>query len=147
MSLSSMHLEARVENLEAVLGFVTDCAGELAWTEKRLPDIELAVEEAVVNVCKYAYPEGNGSLELSAGGDDHSFFVGISDTGIPFDILSAAEPDLTAGIAEREIGGLGCFLIRTLSDRVLYRRDGERNILELTFLREKLRKTAPEEGA
>lgn len=146
MSLRSMHLEARVENLEVILGFVTDCAGELAWTEKRLTDIELVVEEAVVNVCKYAYPDGNGLLELSSGGDDHSFFVGISDTGIPFDILSAAEPDLTAGIDDREIGGLGCFLIRTLSDGVLYRRDGERNILELTFLRERKKKTAAKAG-
>jgi anti-sigma regulatory factor (Ser/Thr protein kinase) len=146
MSLRVMRLEARVENLEAMLGFVTDCARELAWSEKRLPDVELVVEEAVVNVCKYAYPEGIGMLELSAGGDDHSFFVSITDSGIPFDILAAAEPDLTAGIDEREIGGLGCFLIRTLSDRASYRRDGGRNILELTFLRERARKTVPEAG-
>lgn len=143
MSLRSTHLEAKVENLEAMLEFVTGCAGELAWGEQRLPDIELVVEEAVVNVCKYAYPDGNGSLELSAGGDDHSFLVVIADSGIPFDILSATEPDLTASIDDREIGGLGCFLIRTLTDRVLYRRDGERNILELTFLRERVKKTGP----
>lgn len=137
MSQKSLQLEARVINLETVLAFVTESAGDLDWTGARLPNIQLVVEEAVVNVCKYAYPEGNGAIDISAEGDADSFRVRISDSGVPFDILSAPEPDLTADIAEREIGGLGCYLIRLLTDRVSYRRDGDRNTLELVFLRER----------
>jgi anti-sigma regulatory factor (Ser/Thr protein kinase) len=137
MSQRSLRLEARIENLEAMLAFVAESAGKLGWLGERLPNIELAVEEAAVNVCNHAYPEGEGFIELSAGGSRDSFMVVINDAGIPFDILAAPEPDLTADITEREIGGLGCFLIRSLTDRVSYRREGERNILQLEFLREK----------
>jgi anti-sigma regulatory factor (Ser/Thr protein kinase) len=127
-------MEARVENLPAILSFALECAEKLSWTEIRLADIELVIEEAVVNVCKYAYPDGDGLLEVSCQGDENSLHIRITDTGKPFDLLSAAEPDLNADILEREIGGLGCFLIRTLADTVTYHRDGEKNILELTFL-------------
>ncbi len=127
-------MEAQVENLPAILRFLVECADRLSWTENRLADIELVIEEAVVNVCKYAYPDGDGLLEVSCQGDESSLHIRITDTGNPFDLLSVAEPDLSADIMEREIGGLGCFLIRTLADDVTCRRDGERNVLELTFL-------------
>ncbi len=130
----SVRLEARLENLETMLGFVAECSGSLPWTGSRAADIELVVEEAVVNICKYAYPEGNGAIDISCDGDAESFRIRISDSGVPFDLLSAHKPDLTADILEREIGGLGCFLIRTMTDDVRYRREGDRNLLELTFL-------------
>jgi len=131
----SLQLEARIVNLGSALAFVGECAAELDWAGARLPNIELVIEEAVVNVFKYAYPDGDGSVELSCAGDAESFLVRISDEGVPFDILAAPEPDLEADIEEREIGGLGCYLIRQLTDRVSYRRDGDRNLLELVFSR------------
>lgn len=140
----SLQLEARVVNLETVLTFVNEGAAELDWAARRLSDMTLVVEEAVVNVCKYAYPEGDGTVELSTWGDADAFHVSISDSGIPFDILAAPEPDLTADIEQREIGGLGCYLIRLLTDGVIYRREAGRNTLELTFLRE--RKPAHDPG-
>lgn len=130
----SVRYEARIENLEGILRFVTDCAGELPWAARRLPDIELVLEEVVVNVCKYAYPEETGQVEVSCEGDGTALSIRITDEGIPFNILNAAEPDLSADILERQVGGLGCFLIRSMSDRVEYRREGDRNLLELTFL-------------
>jgi anti-sigma regulatory factor (Ser/Thr protein kinase) len=126
--------EARIENLEGILRFVADCAGELPWATLRLSDIELVMEEAVVNVCKYAYPEGTGPVEIRCEGDGTALRIRIADEGVPFDILNAAEPDLSADIMERQVGGLGCFLIRSMSDGVEYRREGDRNLLELTFL-------------
>jgi anti-sigma regulatory factor (Ser/Thr protein kinase) len=117
-----------------MLRFVADCAEELPWAVRRLSDIELVMEEAVVNVCKYAYPEENGQIDIRCEGDGSALRILIADSGVPFNILSAAEPDLSADILEREVGGLGCFLIRSMTDRVEYRRDGDRNLLELTFL-------------
>ena len=130
----SVRYEARIENLEVILGFVADYAGELPWAIPRLPDIELVLEEAVVNVCKYAYPEGTGPVEVRCEGDGAALRIRITDEGVPFDILNAAEPDLSTDIMERQVGGLGCFLIRAMTDGVEYRRDGDRNLLELTFL-------------
>jgi anti-sigma regulatory factor (Ser/Thr protein kinase) len=134
MPPQSVRYEARIENLEDILRFVTDCAGALPWATRRLPDIELVVEEAVVNVCKYAYPEGIGQVEIRCDGDGTALHILIADSGVPFNVLNADEPDLSADILERQVGGLGCFLIRSMSDRAEYRREGERNLLELTFL-------------
>lgn len=130
----SVRSEARIENLEEILRFVAGCAAQLPWAAGRLPDIELVVEEAVVNICKYAYPEGTGPVEVGCEGDDTALCILIADAGVPFDVLNAAEPDLSADILERQVGGLGCFLIRSMTDRVEYRRDGDRNLLKLTFL-------------
>jgi len=130
----SVRYEARIENLEGILGFVTDCAGEIPWAARRLPDIELVVEEAVVNVCKYAYPDQGGELEVRCVGNDTALSILIEDSGVPFNVLDAEEPDLSADILERQVGGLGCFLIRSMSDRAEYRREGGRNLLDLTFL-------------
>ena len=130
----SVRYEARIENLEEILRFVADYAGELPWATLRLTDIELVLEEAVVNVCKYAYPEGTGQVEVRCEGDGTGLSIRIADSGVPFDVLNATEPDLSADILERQVGGLGCFLIRSMSDRVEYRREGGRNLLEMTFL-------------
>ena len=137
-------MEARIENLPAILAFATDCASRLDWAENRLAEIELVVEEAVVNVCKYAYQEETGLIGFFCEVSESFLRIEITDTGVPFDLLSMAKPDLTADIAGREMGGLGCFLIRSLADEVTYSRKGDRNILELTFLPKKRKGDNPD---
>ena len=66
----------------------------------------------------------------AAGG---SFVVEIADSGIPFDVLSLPDPDTTAGIMDREIGGLGVYFIRKMTDEVSYRREEGRNILRVVL--------------
>ncbi|MDD2336170.1 MAG: ATP-binding protein [Geobacteraceae bacterium] len=133
MSTQTLQIEARIENLPAIIRFATDCVAKLDWAENRLTAIELVVEEAVVNVCKYAYHNECGMIEISCEMAKSFLRIGITDTGVPFDLLSVTEPDLGADIAERQIGGVGCFLIRSLTDDVTYRREGDRNVLELSF--------------
>jgi serine/threonine-protein kinase RsbW len=133
MPSRTLQIEARIENLPAIIRFATDCAARLDWAEDRLTAIELVVEEAVVNVCKYAYDNGFGMIEISCEVAENSLHIEVTDTGVPFDLLSMTEPDLGADIAERQIGGLGCFLIRALADDVTYRRESDRNILGFSF--------------
>jgi len=133
MPTRTLQIEARIENLPAIIRFATDCVARFDWAEDRLTAIELVVEEAVVNVCKYAYQDGFGTIEISCKAAESSLRIGITDTGTHFDLLSMTGPDLGADIAERQIGGLGCFLIRSLADEVTYRREGDRNVLELSF--------------
>lgn len=95
-------------------------------------DLRLAVEEAVVNVISYAYPEGvegEISIELTAGGTTAE--VRISDAGAPFDPTRAESPDTTLAAPERQIGGLGIFLLRELTDEIRYERREGKNILTL----------------
>jgi anti-sigma regulatory factor (Ser/Thr protein kinase) len=84
-----------------------------------------------VNIFEYSYAEKNGNVEVVCKLDAGNFVIEIIDSGIPFNILTAKEPDITSGISERSIGGLGIFLIRKLMDDVRYRREGDRNILTL----------------
>ena len=133
--MSNIRLPARIEDLERFMQFVSTCATGQGFTQERMKEIELALEEALVNIFNYAYPDQpTGEVEVRCKMDDNtSFIIEILDTGIPFDIQSISEPDLDASISERKIGGLGIFLIREMVDKVHYRRDGDSNILTLVF--------------
>lgn len=131
--MSKIRLPAKIENLKRLIQFVLGCAKSQGFTKKRIQEIELATEEALVNIFNYAYPDKhNGEVEVRCKLDDDTrFTLQILDNGIPFDIQSISEPDLTENISERKIGGLGILLIRNMVDEVQYRRDGESNILTL----------------
>jgi len=129
--LSKIKLAAKIENLEVLVKSVTECAREQGVSEKKLPIIELGVEEAFVNICKYAYPHGEGNVEIKCNLDDDRFIIEIIDSGIPFDITSLPDPDITQDISERKIGGLGVFFIKKMADNFRYRHEGNRNILSI----------------
>ena len=117
--------------------FVVTSAKDAGLPAKRVQEVELAVEEALVNIINYAYPEQDkGDMEVKCGLDDQGrLLIEIRDRGVPFDVSSYSEPDLNANISEREIGGLGIFLIRKMADKVHYMRDGEENVLTLIITR------------
>ncbi len=134
-----MKLPAKIKHLERLIEFVSGCAKEKGFSGKRVKEIELATEEVLVNIFNYAYPEGPGDVEVSCNqADDTRFIIEISDSGIPFDSRSLADPDVTSDISERKIGGLGVFLVRKIADEVHYRRDGGENILSLVLYRYRL---------
>ena len=94
--------------------------------------INLAMEEAVVNIMDYAYPEGttgNITLDIKANADEMLFI--LKDEGVPFDPTAKAEVDITLSAEERSIGGLGIHLIRQIMDSVDYERKEDHNILTL----------------
>ena len=82
----------------------------------------------------YLYLLIKGEVEIRYRKDDDTrLILEIVDNGIPFDPLSLSEPDLTANVSDRKIGGLGVIFIREMTDEVRYRRDGDANVLTLTF--------------
>lgn len=135
MKSDKIQCAAKVENLALVTDFVEGCADRFALDAKKKFGALVAVEEAFVNICSYAYPVGEGMAELACGADDDAFVLEIADQGGPFDVLSLPDPDTTSAIMDREIGGLGVHFIRKLSDDVSYRREDGRNILRMVFKR------------
>jgi anti-sigma regulatory factor (Ser/Thr protein kinase) len=131
-AIASIKLSADLKNLERLTSFVSECAREQGITEERGFDIQIAVEEAFVNICSYAYVGGSGEVEVNCSSNGDSFVIEIIDSGVPFDITVLEDPDVTADISEREVGGLGGLLIRKLMDMVVYRREDNKNILRLT---------------
>lgn len=92
-------------------------------------NLNLAMEEAVVNVMNYAYPEGTvGLIDIDAEIEGDTISFTITDSGTPFDPTKAGDPDITLDAEERSIGGLGIHLVRQLMDSEEYRREDGKNI-------------------
>lgn len=97
--------------------------------------LNLALEEAVANVMKYAYPEGEEhNIILSVKLMDNRLIFRLIDTGKPFDPTIVPDADVTLSAEDRKIGGLGIFLVRQIMDSVEYRRIDGKNILTMVKL-------------
>jgi len=134
-TLLNIKLPATLENLGRWTEAISECAREQGFDQAKIGKLQLALEEALVNICKYSYPEEPGNAEVSCKQDNSRFIIEIVDSGIPFDMTSLPAPDLASSIEERKIGGLGIFLIKKMVDDVRYRREGNFNILKLTIQR------------
>ncbi len=135
MTLVTKRYDAKIENLTPANEFVGACADRFGLGSRKKFELLLSFEEAFVNVCSYAYPGSSGYVELSCKDNGDSLVLEIEDSGLPFDVLSLPDPDTTSDIENRQIGGLGIHFIRKLSDSVSYRRENDKNILQMTFRR------------
>ena len=123
---------ADLENLESMLSFIVSGTEELGFSGKKMRQIQIACEEALVNIINYAYPGGSGSLEIDYNTHEGKrLVIQIIDQGVAFNPLSLPDPDVDAPIEERRIGGLGVYMMRNIMDEVGYKRVGDRNILTL----------------
>ena len=124
---------ATVEVLPDVLGFVEETLESLGCPLKVQMAVCLALEEAFVNVARYAYPDREGTLTLFIGWDAERRTVTfrMTDRGIPFDPLQKPDPDITLSAADREIGGLGIFVIKKTMDTVIYAYEDGQNVLTM----------------
>jgi serine/threonine-protein kinase RsbW len=93
-------------------------------------DLSLALEEILVNVIRYGYPEGGKhEILVRLWLEQDCVIVAVEDDGVPFNPLDAPEPDIHSPIEERQIGGLGIHLVRILMDALEYHRSEGRNRL------------------
>ena len=112
--------------------FVEDICEELGIDPKTTMKMNLALEEAVVNVMEYAYPKGQqGEVRIKAEANDQRLKFVISDDGQPFDPSIYGEVDITQEADKRDIGGLGIHLVRSIMDDIKYKRLNGQNIFTL----------------
>lgn len=107
-------LPAQLDNLGELMRFTLDIAIECGLTKKRLDELEIVLEEALVNVINYAYKDEKGDIEITCHNKDGRFIINVIDAGQPFDINSLKDPDINADIPERRVGGLGVYMIKKL---------------------------------
>ena len=93
--------------------------------------IEISLEELFVNISHYAYPEGNGWAEIHVGVEDGVMELTLIDGGIPFDPLAKPDPDVTLLAEERQIGGLGIYMVKQKMDDIKYERKDGKNVLTI----------------
>ncbi len=130
-SRNELTIEAVAENLDEVQTFLEERLSETACPPKARMQIGLAVEEIFINIASYAYAPGKGPATVRIEFIPDGVSVTFTDHGIPYDPLKKADPDVTLSAEERNIGGLGVFLTKKLTDDVRYEyRDGQ-NILTM----------------
>lgn len=126
-------LLATTENIPAAIGFVTDELDSFNCPMNARMKIELAVDEIFCNIASYAYAPGVGEVVIEVDYDekDRSVHIVFKDKGVRYDPLAKDDPDVTLSAREREIGGLGIYLVKKSMDDMYYEyRDGM-NILHL----------------
>ena len=121
-----------IETIPQLNEFIDSVAEEVGIDMSLTMSLNLAIEEAVVNVMEYAYPEGQqGDVEIEVTADQQWMTFVITDTGIAFDPTKKEDADTTLSAEERPIGGLGIFMVRQLMDVIDYKREGNKNVLTL----------------
>lgn len=122
--------DADMSSLPALLERVESFGKSQAWPVNVLAQVRLVLEEVVVNVMSYgSLGQAAPKLEIHLTQQGTQLDMTVSDNGVAFDPLQLAQPDLDASLEEREVGGLGIYLISQLMDSVSYQRDGAWNRL------------------
>ena len=122
-----------IQQIPQLADFIGIIAEEKNLDQGLAMSLNLALEEAVTNVILYAYPKGSDGLvdiEAILARDMLKFI--ITDSGVAFDPTAAPEADVTLGVDERPIGGLGIFLVRNIMDTVSYERVDGKNVLSMS---------------
>lgn len=134
--------EATIENFDKVTAFVEEELENNEVDMKSSMQLTIALEEIYVNIAHYAYSKtdadgnvipntGTGPMKLSIDVSSEQVLMTFEDKGIPYNPLEKADPDITLSAEEREIGGLGIYMVKQSMDDVVYEHRDGKNILTL----------------
>ena len=131
--MREMDIAATLDNLDTVMAFVDQQLEEVGCSMKAQMQIDIAVEEVYVNIAHYAYnPEiGGVTIRVQIEEEPLSVILTFIDKGKPYDPLAKEDPDVTLAAEDRQIGGLGIFMVKKSMDNVSYEYNEGRNILTL----------------
>ena len=131
--MRELTLEAKVDSLNQVLAFVDGALEEMDCPPKAQMQIDVAVEELFVNIAHYAYAPGTGDATIRVETEQNPPSVAVTfiDGGVPYDPLKKPDPDVTLSAEDRQIGGLGIFMVKKSMDDMRYQRKDEKNILTI----------------
>ena len=131
--MREMDIAATLENLDTVMAFVDQQLEEAGCSMKTQMQIDIAVEEVYVNIAHYAYnPEiGGVTIRVQIEEEPLAVILTFIDKGKPYDPLAKEDPDVTLAAEDRQIGGLGIFMVKKSMDNVSYEYNEGRNVLTL----------------
>jgi anti-sigma regulatory factor (Ser/Thr protein kinase) len=122
---------AELSQLPVMIESVVEPITKASLDKKAIYSINLALEEVLVNIISYAYPDTTGELTIEFTVKDGYTEIKVIDSGIPFNPLEKSDPDLDMPVEDRQIGGLGIFMVREMMDEVDYSRGNKQNILTM----------------
>ncbi len=130
---NELTLDATTENLDNVLAFVDERLEAVDCPPKVQMQIDVAVEELFVNIAHYAYKPNTGTATIRFEKTDDPLVAEITfiNGGVPYDPLAKPDPDVTLSAEERQIGGLGIYMVKKSMDDVRYKYEDGKNILTI----------------
>lgn len=131
--MKELTIDATVENIETVTEFVNEQLESFDCPLKAQMQIDIAIDELFGNIAHYAYnPEiGKATVRVEVTENPLSVVITFIDNGVPYDPLAKDDPDTTLSAEEREIGGLGIFMVKKTMDEIAYEYKDGMNILTL----------------
>ena len=130
--MEELTLEATIENIPVVEDFVHNSLDALPCSMKTVMQLDIAIDELFGNIAHYAYKEvGMATVKVNIIPPSTVEIIFI-DEGIPYNPLEREDPDITVPLADRQIGGLGIFMVKKLMDSVDYAYQDGQNILTIS---------------
>ena len=130
-----MIVKNRLSELDQLSDVVQEVSGEWAIPAGLIMPVTLVLEEAFTNIVNYAYQDGDShDIAITLECSDGYLIITLKDDGKMYDPTQKEDPDINKPLEEREIGGLGIFLIRQFSEKIEYRRIDDMNVLSI-FMR------------
>ena len=130
---AKLSIDAKTENLDKVLAFAEEQLGKADCPIKAQTQIGVAVEEIFVNIALYAYAPETGKADITFDVDKEKkeAVITFRDKGVAFNPLEKQDPDVTQSAEERQIGGLGIYIVKKTMDQVTYERVNDENVLTI----------------
>ncbi len=131
--MKEMTIDAAVENIPAVTAFVEEQLEQYNCPMKAQMQIDIAIDELFSNIAQYAYnpKTGKATVRVEVTENPMSVIITFIDNGVPYNPLAKADPDVTLSADEREIGGLGIFMVKKSMDDISYEYKDGQNILKI----------------
>ena len=131
--MKELTIAATVENIETVTHFVNEQLETLDCPRKVQMQIDIAIDELFGNIVHYAYnPDvGDATVRVEVTEEPLAVVITFIDKGVPYDPLAKADPNITLSAEEREIGGLGIFMVKKTMDDITYEYKDGQNILTI----------------
>ena len=131
--MKELTIPATVENIEKVTDFVNGQLDEIDCPPKAQMQIDIAIDELFGNIAHYAYnpKTGPATVRVEVTKAPISVIITFIDHGVPYDPLKNEDPDITLSAEDREIGGLGIFMVKKTMDEITYEYKNGQNILRI----------------
>ena len=129
--MKELTIAATIENIETVTDFVNEQLEAYDCPMKAQMQIDIAIDELFGNIAHYAYnPEiGSATVRVEVIEDPLSVVITFIDNGVPYDPLKKEDPNTTLSAEDREIGGLGIFMVKKTMDDIIYEyKDGQNRL-------------------
>ena len=131
--MKEITVDATIDNVQTITDFVDERLEEMNCPVKAQMQLNIVIDELCSNVARYAYSDKTGKVTVSVDTVDKPMKVWLTftDEGVPYNPLAKEDPDITLSADEREIGGLGIYMVKNIMDTVSYEYKQQENIVTM----------------